>query len=77
MSSFVPTLLTGVFSGIDLSDGSGMNMLDISTKEWSQKCLDACAPGLAERLGKPVKSNTVVGNLSSYFVTYILWQELT
>lgn len=34
VSSFVPTLLTGVFSGIDLSDGSGMNLLDVTAKAW-------------------------------------------
>ena len=68
VSSFVPTVLTGVFSGIDLSDGSGMNLLDVTAKAWSTKCLDACAPGLVKRLGEPVKSHTVVGNLASYFV---------
>ena len=68
VSSFVPTLLTGVFSGLDLSDGSGMNLLDVTAKAWSTECLDACAPGLMERLGEPVMSYTVVGNLASYYV---------
>ena len=57
VSSFVPTLLTG-----------GMNLLDVTAKAWSTECLDACAPGLMERLGEPVMSYTVVGNLASYYV---------
>lgn len=68
VSSFVPTLLTGAFSGIDLSDGSGMNILDVTAKAWSTQCLDACAPELLKRLGEPVKGNTIVGCVSSYFV---------
>jgi len=40
VSSFVPSILIGDYSPIDLSDGSGMNLLDVNTKTWSQKCLD-------------------------------------
>ena len=38
--------------------GSGMNLLDINTKQWSQAALDACAPNLAQRLGESVPSFT-------------------
>ena len=27
---------------IDFSDGSGMNLMNIRTNSWSQKCLDGC-----------------------------------
>lgn len=67
VSSFVPSILIGDYSPIDLSDGSGMNLLDVNTKTWSQKCLDACGENLGDKLGQPVPSHTVVGNICSYF----------
>ena len=45
ISSFVVSLLIGSYAPIDLSDGSGMNILDIKTKSWSADVLnfvDAC-----------------------------------
>ena len=52
--------------GIDWSDGGGMNLLDIQTKEWNTDLLAAAGEGLAERLGSPISPNTVVGNVSEY-----------
>ena len=40
MSSFAASLFIGDYAPIDESDGSGMNLLDIRRKQWSQKCLD-------------------------------------
>ena len=40
MSSFAASLFVGDYAPIDESDGSGMNLLDIRRKQWSQKCLD-------------------------------------
>lgn len=40
--------------------GSGMNLLQIWEKVWSASCLDACAPGLEEKLGSPVPSHSVL-----------------
>lgn len=37
-----------------------MNLLQIWEKTWSKSCLDACAPGLEERLGCPVPSHSVL-----------------
>lgn len=39
MSSFAASLFLGDYAPIDLSDGSGMNLLDITTKTWSPQCL--------------------------------------
>ncbi|XP_024938369.1 xylulose kinase isoform X2 [Cephus cinctus] len=68
ISSFAASLFLGDFAPIDWSDGSGMNLLNIRTKDWHQKALEACAPDLRDRLGTPTSSYSNLGPLSSYFV---------
>ncbi|XP_013775046.1 xylulose kinase-like [Limulus polyphemus] len=68
VSSFAASLFLGDYAAIDFSDGSGMNLLDIRRKDWADECLNACAPDLREKLGKPVPSYTVLGNISPYYV---------
>uniref|UniRef100_A0A673GAQ1 Xylulose kinase n=1 Tax=Sinocyclocheilus rhinocerous TaxID=307959 RepID=A0A673GAQ1_9TELE len=48
-------------------EGSGMNLMDIFEKQWSQVCLDAAAPQLAERLGDLTPSTAVLGCVSLYY----------
>lgn len=68
VSSFLASIFIGDVAPIDFADASGMNLFDIKTKIWSKKCLNACAPDLEKRLGTPVSTNTIIGNLSDYFV---------
>lgn len=66
VSSFLATLFIGKYAPIDFSDGSGMNLLNINTKEWDASLMKACAPGLKNRLGVPVASSSVIGKVSKY-----------
>lgn len=68
ISSFLASLFLGDFAPIDWSDGSGMNLLNIRTKDWDDLLLQTCAPDLREKLGKPVSSYSNIGPISSYFV---------
>lgn len=58
ISNFLASILCGSYAPFDASDASGMNMMDIKTKRWSEECLEAVVggdkteiPGLRMRLG--------------------------
>lgn len=68
VSSFLASIFIGNVAPIDYADASGMNLFDINRKCWSRECLNACAPDLEERLGTPVPTNTILGNLCDFFV---------
>ncbi|MFH1572060.1 MAG: FGGY-family carbohydrate kinase [Gemmatimonadota bacterium] len=68
VSSFVASLLAGRLVPVDPGDGSGTNLMDIRTRQWSPRALEACAPGLAPRLLPVIPSHQVAGPISPYYV---------
>lgn len=64
VSSFVASLLTGRNAPLDPGDGSGMNLMDLATRDWWPPALAATAPELAPRLPPIVEPWTCIGTLA-------------
>lgn len=67
ISAFLPSVLVGSLVPTDASDASGMTLMDIRTRTWSEDCLTATAPGLRSRLGELASPLRVAGPLARYF----------
>jgi xylulokinase len=68
VSSFLASILLGKSAPIDYGDGAGMNLMNIRTKEWDNRALEATAPNLKNKLPSLIPSQSTIGKLSSYFV---------
>jgi len=68
VSSFLASLLLGANAPIDHGDGAGMNLMNIKSKEWDEKALDATAPDLKQKLPALTHSYDIIGKICPYFV---------
>lgn len=68
VSSFICSVMAGRDCAIDFGDGAGMNMLNLKTLNWDKNIVEFLAPNLASKLPECLKSDTVAGNVSKYFV---------
>ncbi len=68
VSSFMASILLGKNASIDHGDGAGMNLMNIKSKIWDDRALDATAPNLKEKLPLLTNPYSIIGKLSSYFV---------
>ena len=68
VSSFLASLLIGAHAPTEPGDAAGMNLMDLTTKQWSEVALRATAPDLERRLSTIVPSASVIGRLSRYWV---------
>lgn len=67
VSSFIASVLAGKSVPIDIGDGAGMNLLNISQLNWDTDLLAATAPDLVTKLLPPTATQTPQGSVSPYF----------
>jgi xylulokinase len=64
VSSFLASHLIGADAPLDPGDASGMNLMDLATRDWWPEAVAATAPGLAGRLPAIVPSHSIIGVLA-------------
>lgn len=64
VSSFLASQLIGADAPVEPGDASGMNLMDLATRDWWPEAVVATAPGLAGRLPSIVSSDSVIGVLA-------------
>ncbi|KAI9012525.1 hypothetical protein CLU79DRAFT_770308 [Phycomyces nitens] len=69
VSSFLASLLAGKLAPVDSAEGSGTNLMDITTHRWDNQLLKKCGGDqLANKLGlEPVEGGDVVGKIDGYY----------
>jgi len=67
VSSFMASLFAGRYVGIDFTDASGMNLLDIRNKQWHAGALSCCADYLQVKLKPAINPQQLLGTIAPYF----------
>jgi xylulokinase len=68
VSSFLCSVLAGCHAPIDFGDGAGMNLMNLASRQWDSKLLEATAPDLRIKLPELSAAGSVVGTVAEYFV---------
>jgi len=75
VSSFAASLFVGRIVEIDYADGAGMNLLNITNKQWVPQLMDLVGDNLEAKLGTPISTESVVGTVSKYMQERYGFQE--
>ena len=68
VSSFAASLFLGKYAPIDVTDASGMNLMDMRSHEWNETLLNTIGTDLIDKLGAVAEPRSTLGTVSSYFV---------